>query len=490
MPRLPAPKPLAGVDTKNDVATTLRTSSKHITFLLYGRPENLRYVPFTIPKRSGGNRSILAPKNDLKCLQSRLADILAGIYNPRDASHGFIKDRSILSNAANHLKCRHVLNVDLRDFFPSINYGRVRGLFLALGCSPKAATILAHLSSHKNELPQGSPSSPIISNMICARLDRQLHKLAKAHHCRYSRYADDLSISKRTGCFPVDLAYFDEADKRTVLGKPLRDIIESNGFAPHPGKTWLFTRQHRQMVTGLVVNSKLNVPRDFVLQLRGMINAWAKFGLQAAQSEYHGKHCRSHKADGSAPPFDKVVLGKMEFLKMVKGSPDMVYKGVQQRLVIADPNYLDIMKQENDSMKKRDVFISHAYEDKADVAKELADSLIAEGITVWYDEYSVQLGDDLLHKIDEGLVHSQYGVIIFSPNFFKAKKTWTFREYSGLVAGEDADKTKRIIPIWHNISKEELTQKSPTIANRYALLSKQMTPADMAIKIAQHVKKS
>src|SRR5207237_9760399 len=110
------------------------------------------------------------------------------------------------------------------------------------------------------------------------------------------------------------------------------------------------------------------------------------------------------------------------------------------------------MEKESRQMKKRHVFISHASEDKDTLVRELAGKLRAEGLTVWYDEYEMKLGDDLLHKIDEGMVHSQFGIIVFSPNYFAKKKTWTLREYSGLVAGEDVDTAKRIISGWHTVT--------------------------------------
>ena len=480
--------PIARLKTIADIALLLDSSAAQIKFLLYGRLEAQRYTEFTITKRRGGTRTILAPGQDLKILQHKLAIRLAEVYRPREVTYGFVEGRSIGDNADQHLRCRHVLNVDLKDFFPSINFGRVRGLFIWLDAEPGAATVLAQICCHKGALPQGSPASPIVSNMICLRMDRQLLKLAKRHHCRYSRYADDLSFSRRSGAFPPELAYLDEADGRAILGAELRHVIESNGFTPHSEKTWLFSRLHRQTVTGLVVNSKRNVPRQFVRQLRAMIHAWKAYGLEKAEIEYQTKYCKTQKRGGEPAPFNLVVRGKMEFLKMIKGMTDPVYRRLQQQLVEVDPDYLSIMQKENKLVNHRDVFISHASEDKDAVAKELADRLIAEGVSVWYDEYAIRLGDDIFHMIDEGLVNSRFGVIIFSPNFFAAKKTWTKREYSGLVAGEDVDKEKRILPIWHEITREKLYEKSPMIANRAALLTSKMTIAEMAKKIAERVR--
>jgi hypothetical protein len=339
-----------------------------------------------------------------------------------------------------------------------------------------------------NALPQGSPASPIVSNMICMRMDRQLLALAKRHHCSYSRYADDLTFSQKSGAFPPELCRLDEDDGRAILGEELRGVIRANGFTPHAEKTWLFSRLHRQSVTGLVVNSKRNVPRQFVRRLRAMIHAWKVHGLKQAEKEHREKYNRSSKRAGEPAPFNLIVRGKLEFLRMTKGVEDPVYRRLQGRLVEADPDYLSVMQKENDHMKRRDVFISHASEDKEGLARPLAEGLLAAGVSVWYDEYCIRLGDDILFKIEEGLVNSQFGVIIFSPRFFEAKKTWTLREYTGLVAGEDVDKGKRIIPIWHDITRDELYTKSPTIIHRAALKSWEMSVAEMAKKIAEHIR--
>ena len=479
--------PFASLGTRSDVATFLATSVKQLNILLQARPEGRRYTQFTISKRSGGRRTILAPRVDLKILQIKLANKLDEVYKPRPVVFGFVEGRSVVDNAARHVGSRYVLNVDLKDFFPSVNFGRVRGLFLALKASKDAATVLAQICCHQGKLPQGAPTSPVVSNMICAKMDRLLSELAKTHNCKYSRYADDLTFSLKRGGFPPEIGYIDEVDGRAILGKRLREIIEQSGFIPHPDKTWLFSQFHKQMVTGLVVNRKKNVPRKFVRQLRAMIHAWEAFGLAKAQAEYHEKY-RKGKPGETPPPFDLVVRGKMEYLKMVKGMADSVYLNLQRRLVRADESYFAVMEKENSQMKKRDVFISHASEDKKDLVKELAEKLIAEGITVWYDEYEIKLGDDLLLKIDEGLAHSQFGVVVFSPNYFAKKKTWTPKEYSALMAGEDVDKSRKIIPIWYKITREELFKKSPMIANRFALLAVNETVESLATKIAERVR--
>jgi RNA-directed DNA polymerase len=186
--------PIAGLRTREEVAALLGASTKRLIYLLYGRPEEKRYYEFRIPKRRGGERAILAPQMELKILQKRLAELLKKVYKPRNVVHGFTGGRSIVSNASCHVGRRFVLNVDIKDFFPSIHFGRVRGLFTcqAIGAEGLAATVLTQICCHRGALPAGAPTSPIISNMVCARLDRELVELAKKYKCYYSRYVDDL----------------------------------------------------------------------------------------------------------------------------------------------------------------------------------------------------------------------------------------------------------------------------------------------------------
>ena len=481
--------PFASLKSNEDVAALLSTSTAQINYLLHAKNSKFRYKEFNLTKRRGGTRKILSPRNDLKHLQRKLATVLGQVYDePRKVAYAFIKDRDIAQNADKHLRRRHVLNVDLKDFFPSINFGRIRGLFIHLNASPKAATILAQLCCFNDSLPQGAPTSPILSNMICMKLDRQLLELAYKHFCTYSRDADDLTFSKKSGAFPIELGRIDEDDGRTILGDDLRGIIEGNGFRPHPDKIWLFNSRSRQIVTGLVVNTKRNVRREWVRQLRAMIHAWKAHGLTRAEATFHAKYYIDQGSKGNPPSFKQVIRGKMEFLKQIKGERDLVYRGLQRRLVLADPSYFSIMKAENDKMKRRDVFISHASEDKKLVADELAALLVADGVSVWYDKYAIQVGDNIGEKIDEGLANSMFGVVIFSPSFFAVKKTWTKREYYALLTGEELNKERRILPIWHNITKARLFKKSPIIADRLAWLTSKLTVKEIATQIADRVR--
>jgi len=180
-----------------DVAALLEVKYPDLTWHLYRRGMDTNYTTFEIKKRSGGTREIRAPISALKILQEKLCYILQLIYRVRRPVHGFAIGRSIVSNASPHVGKSFVLSVDIEDFFPSINFGRVRGMFMAApyDVPERAATVLAQLCCYDNQLPQGAPTSPVVSNMVCGKLDSELHRLARRNRCVYTRYADDLTFS-------------------------------------------------------------------------------------------------------------------------------------------------------------------------------------------------------------------------------------------------------------------------------------------------------
>jgi RNA-directed DNA polymerase len=235
-----------------------------------------------------------------------------------------------VTNARSHRRARHILNIDILDFFGSINYGRVQGTFKAkpFQFSEPLATVLAQLCCHKNGLPLGAPTSPIIANIICYRLDRQMRRFAKSHHCIYTRYADDITISTRRGQFPDAIAMLD-SQLSVRLGPTLLSIIDENGFALNPGKTRFFGKNVRQEVTGLVVNDIPNIRRADVRRIRAMLHAWQKYGHALAEEEYYRKHdTKSRLPSKELPAFEDVLRGKLAFLKAVKSDTDRVYQNM------------------------------------------------------------------------------------------------------------------------------------------------------------------
>jgi RNA-directed DNA polymerase len=278
---------LRGATSIQDVATLLQFQAKAVAYIIYKKPIQNRYKSFEISKRNGGIRKISAPAADLRLLQQRLSDLLQNcieeindnkkLKNKKfkdDLAHGFKRKKSIITNAKKHQRRKYVFNVDIEDFFPSINFGRVRGFFIKdanFMLHTKVATILAQIACHEGVLPQGSPCSPVISNLVGHVLDIHLCKLASANGCTYSRYADDLTFSTNKPIFPIEIAkpVPAQADKWEV-GDKLKEAILHSGFAINSSKTRMQYRNSRQSVTGLVVNRKVNVRTEYRRTVRAM----------------------------------------------------------------------------------------------------------------------------------------------------------------------------------------------------------------------------
>jgi len=310
-----------------DIARLLSFTPRDLGYILYrldGGREN-QYISFSVNKKSGGTRTISAPKTALKEVQSRLNELLLIIYWERPSVHSFLKDRSIVSNAQKHTRKRFIFNIDLKDFFPSIHFGRVRGLFMAgpYNLNKDAATVIAQIACYSGSLPQGSPCSPIISNMICSMLDKELQELAKKERCLYTRYADDMTFSTNLKEFPKAIGY--RGKTGVLAGRKLNKIITSNGFAINRDKTNLQTPKMRQEVTGLIVNKFVNVRRKTIRQVHAMLHAWEKFGLEAVEKEHKVKYL-SISEDAEKPSFRNVVRGKIEFIRMVRENIPKKYK--------------------------------------------------------------------------------------------------------------------------------------------------------------------
>jgi RNA-directed DNA polymerase len=314
--------------TRQDIAKLLDVPEKQLNYYLYILPEHQRYKRFEIPKKRGGSREIFAPATALKVVQQKLNQVLQSVYEVKPSAHGFVPEKSIVSNAQPHARKKYVLNLDLKDFFPSINFGRVRGLFMGYPYhrNHEVATTLAQICCFNGYLPQGAPTSPIISNMLCAKLDAQLQRLAKKYRSTYTRYADDITFSTSRPNFPASLAYFSDDIGNVQIGDELKSIIQENGFEIHEQKSRLQINSRRQEVTGLTVNVFPNVKRDFVREIRGMLHAWEKYGYKAAENTYRQKYAGKHpESKREHLSFMRVVQGKLNFLKMVKGENNRVY---------------------------------------------------------------------------------------------------------------------------------------------------------------------
>jgi hypothetical protein len=275
---------LKAATTLNDVAALLGVKPSALAFVLYKIPKEIRYTSFTVPKKSGGERTISAPNEKLKLIQSRLTKFLEQCQLEVETelkvkpqcvlAHGFKSGFSIQTNAINHRARRWVFNTDLQDFFPSINFGRVYGFFIKNKhylLNKKTATIIAQIACHDNKLPQGSPCSPIISNIIAHVLDIRLNELAAGHGCTYTRYADDLTFSTDERAFPASVAKRDPASPhRWLAGSGLTKRVVKAGFCINGQKSRMQYYDSRQETTGLVVNQKVNIKQEYYKLARSM----------------------------------------------------------------------------------------------------------------------------------------------------------------------------------------------------------------------------
>lgn len=288
------------------------------------------YKEFEIPKKSGrGVRHICAPTGELKDILFCINIILQEKYTPAECCMGFTKCRSVVTNATVHTGQNYVYNIDLKNFFPSITYGQV---YRALKYEPfifddSLAKTVAKLCCMKlvdnsgkahYVLPQGAPTSPVLSNIVCSRLDDSLSRLSSRLNVKYTRYADDMTFSSEYDAYKSNGAFLEEVHR----------IITSQGFTINEEKTRLQKRGERQDVTGLVVSSKVNVKREYIKELRTLMYIWETYGYSEAVKRYACKHGIS-STDGI--PLISIIGGKIQYLKMVKGKQDSTYIRYQVR---------------------------------------------------------------------------------------------------------------------------------------------------------------
>lgn len=276
-----------------DLAKSMGVTVGELRFLAYSRKTSKisHYKRFHIPKKRGGKRLISAPMPRLKNVQTWILDNILSKTAVRESVHGFARNRSIVTNAKPHLGSDVVVNQDLKDFFPTVTYRRVKGVFVSLGYSEQIATVFAlictepdideivldretwYVAGTERHLPQGAPTSPAITNLICSKMDARLLGMARQLDFAYTRYADDLTFSAS-----------DQAVRE--LPKLLwrtRKIVEAEGFALHPEKLRIMRKGVRQEVTGIVVNEKPGVNRKSLKKFRALLYQIEKDGID-------GKH--------------------------------------------------------------------------------------------------------------------------------------------------------------------------------------------------------
>lgn len=281
-------------------------------FLLASDAENGPYTCFTIPKRDGSERLVSAPKRQLKWVQRQILEKIVSSVSAHQAAHGFILGRSTVTNAVKHQGAAILVKFDLTDFFPTIHFYRVLGLFASLGYfvgntrfqtaddAKQVAPTLARLCCYTSDsrawgtavLPQGAPTSPAISNLVCRRLDARLDGLAKRSGGVYTRYADDLTFSFKED--PPDLGRF-----RWWVDQ----VCHQEGFFVNQAKFRVIRASQRQVVTGIVVNDALRVPREARRRFRAILHNCRRHGLES--------QARAH------PRFAEYLRGFASYVHMV-----------------------------------------------------------------------------------------------------------------------------------------------------------------------------
>lgn len=330
------------VECIDDLALVLGVKASSLTYFAYFIPEIKKYSKFTINKKGGGLRIIFSPTKGLKDIQHVIYKALIPYYNPKNNVHGYVKGKGIISNANVHKNMRWIGRVDIQSYYPSINIRRIIGLFQSrpFYFPKKIAILLAHLCTHLNQLPQGAPTSPILSNLIVRRLDSKLAVLAKNCRCFYSRYADDIFISTNMKTYPKDILSYDTRDGTILLGEEIKQIFTNEDFKINISKLSLKNKSQRQMVTGVIVNQGLNVPREYIREIRAMLYLWKKYDLHKAENIWREKFDNRNRINLETPRFRWVLRGKLAHLAFVKGKTDAVYKNYAKRLSDLDKNFM------------------------------------------------------------------------------------------------------------------------------------------------------
>ncbi len=356
-------------ETIEELAQTMKMPVGRLRFLAYQRTLSRinHYRTFFMPKKSGGKRKISAPMPRLKNAQEWILRHILDWVKPHPAAHGFVTGRSIATNAKHHVSAGFVINMDLKDFFPSVTYKRIKGLFRGLGYAENIATLLALICSESDVekiemdqqtwflrrgerwLPQGAPTSPAITNILCRRLDARMQAMAAKLGVVYTRYADDMTFS---GAEQM-------AHAIPKLLWRARRIIEAEGFTLHPNKLRIMRKGARQEVTGLVVNEQLSVRRDALKRFRALLFQIEKDGPE-------GKHWNH------GPNLLASIRGYAHYVYMVhpdKGAPlvERVDKILQQhgyRHVIRHPAKACIMPEDEVAQDKPEASLTREKSEK------------------------------------------------------------------------------------------------------------------------------
>ena len=333
----------------------------------------INYLHKTVPKKNGGMREISSPVWMLKMFQAAAGRMLQDYYEAPSAVTGFVPGRSVVDNASRHIRRNYVYNADLKDFFPSITRKRVKSALMRppFSFGAEAAHLLSgiccahadlarkgreihweiqryrwdgierktvdYLTEVPATLPQGAPSSPVLSNAVCLRLDKRLAGLARRFQATYSRYADDITFSSNHNVFQEGYSFL----------KEFRKIIADEGFTLNEAKLRLQEKGQRQEVTGLVVNRKVNVCRKYIRDIGSLLYIWERYGVDAAYARFLKHSIEWRKVDDGVshdtvifrPHMVETVQGRLAYLRMVRGNDDPVWSRLNNRFMKLKEQY-------------------------------------------------------------------------------------------------------------------------------------------------------
>ena len=315
-------------ETIEELARAMQLSVGKLRFLSFDRrtSETTHYINFKLPKKTGGHRLISAPMPDLKAAQIWILENILNRVAVSDAAHGFLPEKNIVSNARVHVGARTLVNFDLENFFPSISYRRVKGIFRSLGYAEAVGSVLALLATApeteeieidgktyfvalgERHLPQGSPASPMISNIAARRLDKSLTKIAENLGFKYTRYADDLTFSTEQS----------DADVKKLMTQ-VRYVVGKQGFKVNENKTRVLRRGRQQEVTGIVVNDKLSIDRKTLRKFRAVLHQAETNGLENLRW-------------GNSPDLIAALKGYANFVFMVDKEKGFAFQAQVRRI--------------------------------------------------------------------------------------------------------------------------------------------------------------
>jgi len=291
------------VFTSSHLAHFLKISTKRLNWLANDRIKH--YTCFNIKKRDGNKREIFAPMPYLKGVQRKILDDLLQRVGLNSHAEGFRKRRSILTNAGRHIGKKVVIKMDVKDFFPSITFKRILGMFISLGYPRQVSLLLTRLVTHNGRLPIGAPTSPAIANIVSTRLDKRFSRLGDKMDFDYSRYADDITVSSDNRGINKIIPFF-------------KEIIREEGFEINETKMRVLRNAGRQKITGIVVNEKPNIDKKEIKKLRAVIyNCHHKDIKHEVKKWAKKEKSLNNPSDYTLNEFKSSLLGKINFVKMV-----------------------------------------------------------------------------------------------------------------------------------------------------------------------------